>query len=138
MSATTKRRSMPTVKAIHEYWLGEQFDVALRYFNQCDIGEPSCYCCGRWDYTATDGKEFTSFYERCHIVDHVLGGSETVDNLILLCRTCHWQMPRIAPGTPLEAVGGWIQAQRDMWNAQARIRAQLVQYELDDAVEEAS
>lgn len=129
---TANRRSMPSVKAIHEYWLGEQFDIAWSIFGQCDIGEPTCYCCGRWDWNAPEGDEFTSFYERCHIVDHQLGGTETVDNLILLCRTCHWQMPRIAPGTPLETVGNWIKAQRAMWNAQMHIRSHRLAYEEQD------
>lgn len=127
------RRSMPSVEAIHRYWMTERFDTAWTIFGQCDIGEPTCYCCGRWDHNAPEGDEFTSFYEKCHIVDHALGGTETVDNLILLCRTCHLLMPRIAPGTPVETVGKWIEAQRAMWIAQAHIRGHRLAHEKDNA-----
>lgn len=127
------RKSTPSRKAIHQYWMTQQRDVAVTVFNQYDIGEPTCYCCGRWDPNATDDDQFTSFYDRCHIIDHAFGGTETVDNLILLCRSCHSTMPRIAPGTPLETVGKWIEAQRAVWTAQIALRGHRIAHEKDDA-----
>jgi hypothetical protein len=45
--------------------------------------------------------------ERCHLIDRVLGGLDGPQNLVLLCRACHGQMPSFAPEDEMAALA-WV------------------------------
>ncbi|WP_373428645.1 HNH endonuclease [Streptomyces sp. B1I3] len=62
-----------------------------------DLGEPCCFGCGwyseRWDKGSARINWQRATLERAHIVPSSLGGSDGVDNLILLCGPCHKESP---------------------------------------------
>lgn len=79
-----------------------------------DIGEPECWGCRKQIYAVYDMKTYTEMLEsnpakiwdtaavrkelqRCHIVPHSLGGSDTdPGNYFLLCDACHRESPDTA------------------------------------------
>tara|TARA_R100000951_G_scaffold69238_2_gene58337 strand:+ start:316 stop:732 length:417 start_codon:yes stop_codon:yes gene_type:complete len=70
-----KRKGMPTKKKIHEYWYGNSF------LDQYGIelgGLYDCFACG-----------FNIKVQRCHILSINESGDNSVENLHLLCPTCH-------------------------------------------------
>ena len=72
------RKSMPSKNLIKSYWLNVDSHLVMR--QSTDSSESWCFSCGR-----------TSGVERCHIIPHCEGGTESVDNLHLLCRSCHFK-----------------------------------------------
>lgn len=74
-----KRKAMPSKKAIKSYWLDVDEYLVMRQ-NPYSSDESWCFSCGR-----------TRGVERCHIVPHCQGGNESVENLHLLCRSCHFK-----------------------------------------------
>ena len=113
---------MPKNSVIAKYWLcstlGEKEYKDMSDFEkklaQQDIGEPSCWACGRyednnnydyvhWGENEPIGKESltrclsswnkASFLERCHIIPKSLGGTDDASNLLLLCKPCHKESP---------------------------------------------
>ena len=76
------RKSMPSLKRIHEYWSFENKRLYEKenfwWVSDCfDDGEPRCYACGSLGV------------ERCHIQAVSVGGDNSVGNLHLLCSSCH-------------------------------------------------
>ena len=71
-------RSVPSPKKIHEYWLVHA--EACGFGHQMEE-EPACFACG------------CPAFERAHIVAASNGGTNTCDNLVLLCGRCHWEAP---------------------------------------------
>lgn len=74
-------RKMPSRSKIIDYWVaGAGADIlnshGIELYNETDY--ENCFACG-------DG----SMVERCHILARCEGGSDTVDNLHLLCQSCH-------------------------------------------------
>lgn len=71
--------------------------------------EPSCWGCGLPVITKIEeesrpinecdipliwnDRNVKSALNRCHIVPHALGGSDTPDNLFLMCERCHCESP---------------------------------------------
>jgi hypothetical protein len=69
----TQRRKLPSVSAIRAYWEPK--------LQEADIGwDGGCFACG-----------MQVPVDRCHILPRVFGGPDTVDNLHLLCRRCHFE-----------------------------------------------
>lgn len=79
-----------------------------------DPGEPCCWACGRYavtddelalfnnDPSVTRDNYFKKLYSlpklksrlnRCHIVPNALGGTDSPDNLFLMCEECHALSP---------------------------------------------
>ena len=69
-----------------------------------DWGEPCCWACGWYKNDQADYgvSHFTNpleswdravGLEKCHIVPHMLGGSNDPSNLVLLCKKCHKDAP---------------------------------------------
>lgn len=75
-----------------------------------DWGEPNCWLCGKiinlddypFYYEDLENGKLTKIWNygkvrnilnRCHIVPKALGGSDTADNLFLLCQDCHAKSP---------------------------------------------
>ena len=75
-NSPSKNRNLPKPRKIFEYWdakIGDDYEIY----------EKQCFACG-W---SAKGKGL----ERCHIMARVLGGTDTVKNLHLLCKICHIQ-----------------------------------------------
>lgn len=68
------RKRMPSRKRIFKYWQEQKPEITTKHLDQ---DENMCFGCGR------------SHPERCHIIAHISGGSEDVNNLHLLCQSCH-------------------------------------------------
>lgn len=74
-----EKRKMPKKADILKYWAGKLYDMP----EDMDAAErrtwlETCWACG-----------FPGILERCHIKARIQGGTDTVDNLMLLCRHCH-------------------------------------------------
>lgn len=85
------RDTMPSVSRIHKYWYDRvSADLEGNYILLGDnavtnilVGKgEECYACGQ------DGRP-----QRCHILPHSCGGDESVENLFLMCITCHQDNP---------------------------------------------
>lgn len=96
-----KRGDMPRLSRVMEYWR-EQYapifpDLAAHWIGW---GEPFCFRCG-WlapvdDTRPTLAEVWDSargWLERAHLHDLGLGGPNTPENLVPLCRNCHDMMP---------------------------------------------
>jgi hypothetical protein len=102
MTTTTRRSRVPKAR-IAEYWLATDEGLARLPQNAAsmDVGEPSCFACGAM---ATDAEEPPDLWtvwnrawmlDRCHLIPRKLGGSDTPDNLVLLCQACHHDAPDV-------------------------------------------
>lgn len=91
-SSSPRRKSIPSVEAIHEYWRVDGAEVGIA--NQVEE-TPCCYACG----------SRSAVPERCHIVSRAAGGSNDLENLVLLCSRCHGEHPDLE--CP-EAMLDWI------------------------------
>ena len=73
----SKRKTMPSNKAIFNYW------IEVLHGNHALV---EVYAKNDWYCFACD---CMGVVQRCHILPNCEGGSEDVDNLHLLCRECH-------------------------------------------------
>ena len=91
--STTPRR-MPGVAAIVKHWQAQGAPIAVDWSEAHD----HCWRCGCDLVRGFSAKhsEDDAFPHRAHIVPRSLGGSDTADNLIILCRRCHLQAPDVA------------------------------------------
>lgn len=77
-----KKPILPTKKKIKEYWSRKVVEMKPNTFDsveQLNSGD-YCFACG----VVTNG-----YTERAHILARSIGGSDTEDNLHLLCDICH-------------------------------------------------
>ncbi len=74
------RRKMPSREQIARYWRDHSGREKFR-----DVHGDDCFACGD-----------TLRLERCHIVPKHKGGTDAVDNLHVLCATCHVHSENIA------------------------------------------
>lgn len=127
MAARPDYSDLPSRAEIFEYWKNRFHEIG-RFI---DWGEPSCWGCGfhygdKFDILRSDASWETILkgwnripLQRCHIVPKGLGGTDTVDNLFLMCRECH----DLAPNTPFpELFFQWVRAQSWLQRENARIR----------------
>jgi len=70
------RSNLPTKKAILKHWSAILWDPPETV--------DTCWSCG-----------LPGLIERAHLQARCDGGSDEIDNLILLCRACHWQQETI-------------------------------------------
>jgi len=63
-----RKRSMPSKKKILYYW--DDFGLEVR--------KDTCFACG-----------FPARTHRCHLLAKDAGGTDSIDNLVLLCSACH-------------------------------------------------
>jgi len=111
-----KRRDMPSRSKIREYW----FPLHFSKFGETRTGDDElvddeCWACGNYIYI-----------ERCHIQSLSDGGSNNVDNLVILCRGCHHESELLSP----DVFWNWIKNKRNTdWMSQlerAQKRIELV------------
>ena len=77
-----KRRGMPKKRVIFEYW--EENSSKLGHTKQGSewgVVDGECFACGN----------FLSVTHRAHIIPLIDGGSNNVDNLHILCASCHYE-----------------------------------------------
>jgi len=75
-----QKRRVPSKKVIKKYW--QEYMIGIGKFDDEDDfwSDDHCFACG-----------FDGPTERAHIMAKVLDGSDTVDNVHLLCAPCHKQ-----------------------------------------------
>lgn len=92
-------RTTPPARDVAEYW-----DTTIAGLFGIHLDAPRCFCCGRREAEWSD-------FERAHLVDRALGGLDHEANLVLLCRTCHSQMPMFEIDQWYDAVM-WVETQK--------------------------
>jgi len=73
------KRKMPKHKEIYNHWQNE--------LGLADYDSRKEICCWACTYPVK--------IERCHITPKCLGGSDSVENIILLCKSCHHRQESI-------------------------------------------
>jgi 5-methylcytosine-specific restriction endonuclease McrA len=93
--------SLPLKNAICEHWKDHLPEVGILI----DWREPGCWACGfnygaRYNIRRSDSSWNSILdcwnkipLQRCHIMPRSLGGTDSVENLFLMCRECHDVMP---------------------------------------------
>jgi HNH endonuclease len=91
--------SLPSYEAIAEYWCGKPLPGSNRIPLEF-IDGPLCFACGwsyRWQFRSSRAeKSLWKGLQRAHVVARSLNGSDTVENLVLLCDPCHKESPDTA------------------------------------------
>lgn len=90
---------MPSHQEVAEYWESRPLPGG-QHVPIIDVGEPECFACG-WsplDRVRPTRKKINIWkgLQRAHVVARSLGGPNTVDNLVLLCDSCHRESPDTA------------------------------------------
>src|SRR5699024_10375387 len=113
--------------------------------NFIEIEEPVCWACGEFwwgkydlEYNDKSIDEYLEVWnninplERCHIIPKQFGGSNKVDNLFLMCRSCHDKAPNTKSR---EAFFIWVKAQCHVKNLFDDIKRELETFGLTDSEE---
>ena len=93
----TTRTNTPSCQQIFDFWVNQETCPWNGF-----LDEPACFACGFFKDEESKTTGWTTWtkagkngLERCHIIPHSLGGSNTVDNFVLLCKKCHELSPDI-------------------------------------------
>ena len=99
------RPNPPSHKEIVRWWIDNHADEWPDHPQRYDWGEPVCWAC---EGMAGDSWSHPRL-EKAHLVDHALGGANDPSNFVLLCNSCHHDMPRglFGPGHRQNALA-WI------------------------------
>ncbi|WP_020135012.1 HNH endonuclease [Streptomyces sp. 351MFTsu5.1] len=127
--------SKPTKWAIAQYWANTPDEDGRKIFApHLGLEDPCCFTCGWYSERWKEGRSARRAWERArleraHIIPAGLGGSDKVDNIILMCTPCHeespdwfspWEMAiwiskrADRPSAELEQVNDWIAAINDV------------------------
>lgn len=74
----TKRKSFSKIQ-ITEHWQDKDHPFANAFVD-------ACWICG-W---------YSLALEKCHLIALFEGGADELDNLVLLCKNCHWATEGLA------------------------------------------
>lgn len=131
---------LPKKSQIVEHWL-DWLDK-----NALDWGEPTCWACKRfwgvkYDVERNDMQlsemvkcwDKVNQLERCHIIPRQFGGSDTVDNLFLMCRECHDKAPNTKSR---ELFLRWAKQQCWVSNMLLMIESEMKTFGLENKVDE--
>jgi hypothetical protein len=129
---------LPAKSEIFDYWKSRLSGHGILI----DWGEPGCWACGfhygdKYDIRSSNAAWDVIFrcwdrmpLQRCHIIPRSLGGSDTPDNLFLMCRECHDH----APNTPFpEIFFEWARAQSHFKRESEKIRTALAWFGLGES-----
>ena len=87
---------LPSHKEVAKYWCGKPLPGS-DYIPLIDLDEPECFACGwcRLEQVRSRKaqRDIWKGLERAHVVASSLGGSDSPENLALLCKLCHEQSP---------------------------------------------
>ena len=114
---TQKRPSPPTGYAIFDYWRQNNDGfIDYDYFETYEeTGKCFCFACGIPTYSklkSSEAKKWsTCSLQKAHIIPFGLGGSNELDNYMLLCPECHAAAPDIKDDNAMKY---WC-ANRDVW-----------------------
>lgn len=88
----TEDSKVPSILQIAKYWQ-ENNNIPETELN-FDWGDAESHCwnCGTYKKSKSSSK---IHLERCHIVPKSLGGENTADNYVLLCKECHKEAPDV-------------------------------------------
>lgn len=88
--------TVPSKWEIAQYW-AQSPNRATFAPRMYDLGEPCCFACGwyseHWDKATPYASWQRATLDRAHIVPSSLGGADDLDNLLLLCASCHAESP---------------------------------------------
>lgn len=106
---------LPSRFEIAKHWVLDADACLRRYIVATDMGEPCCFACGYyadvWDKRYGVDRWNRTSLQRAHLVPRSLGGADSVENLVLLCFSCHEESPDYADsGEMLE----WM-SRRENW-----------------------
>jgi hypothetical protein len=93
-------------KKIYDYWANQGIDELDLNFDWADAMD-HCWNCGCKNSDSRSKKGL--LLERCHIIPHALGGRNTPDNYVLMCKECHASAPNINDKT---AMWDWIKSNK--------------------------
>jgi hypothetical protein len=116
---------MATPYKIYEYWttvgharLKELLGEVPSQLLYLDTEYPECFACGKPGSTVKNPRNVRDYWnkskrlEKCHIIPACLGGSNTVENLVMMCRDCNMSNPE----TNLELYFWlWFKARKKMF-----------------------
>lgn len=90
------KRRMPTAEAVAGYWYRQYDDDPFAV----DFFEPRCFRCNlrlpTWNH-----------FERAHLVNRGMDGTDFECNLAMLCHRCHRRMPNFDAGEGQAAIS-WV------------------------------
>jgi hypothetical protein len=119
------RQSLPPVSAIVKYWKARGVRIAVDWGN----GDKVCWRCATPLVRGSSERhsEDDGCRHRAHIIPRALGGADTPDNLIILCRRCHVVAPDVKDP---EFMWEWLHKTmaRADWT-HTRMREALLDYE---------
>lgn len=128
--------TLPKKSEIFDYWKSRLHEHGILI----DWGEPDCWACGfhygsKYDIRKPDAgmdKIFRCWdkvpLQRCHIVPKSLGGTNSVENLFLMCRECHDS----APNTPFQSIFlEWAKNQSHFLREGEKIKSAMRSFGLD-------
>lgn len=92
------RNNLPSRAKIAEFWQPRVEEFGVYHAYQGELPPNECWACGN-----------AMRLERCHIEAHMDGGSNTVENLVLLCENCHTHSETLLP----ETFWQWIRNMRE-------------------------
>lgn len=97
---------MATPYKIYQYWvtvgqarLKELLGEVPSQLLYLDTEHPECFACGRPAKTVKNPRDVRDYWnkskrlEKCHIIPACLGGTNTVENLVMMCRDCNMSNP---------------------------------------------
>ena len=106
------KRTYRTRLQIARYWMEWEItngQLAPFASQAWDYDEAACMACG-WAFIPANWNK--SSLERCHIIPRYKGGSDEVDNLVLMCSACHARHPDwLEP----EQTFKWMKARQNAW-----------------------
>jgi len=99
------KRSMPKVEKILKYWRSDEASWHMEHMSQMarmkfdfhlkiNSIHQECFACNRI-FLKYKWRSTRNIVERCHIIPHMLGGSNKASNFVLLCKHCHLENPNV-------------------------------------------
>jgi len=90
---------LPSHEEVAKYWCGRPIPGSDRV-PLVALDEPECFACGwcrLWQVRSHKAqKDIWKGLQRAHVLARSLGGPDTVENLALLCKSCHDASPDTA------------------------------------------
>lgn len=145
--------TVPTKWEIAQHWANSPDRPTFAPMLEA-LTDPCCFACGwhseRWEHPPTPYSRWKrATLDRAHIVPSSLGGSDNLDNLILLCSPCHVESPDWADPSEMarwisdrpergskevEELGDWIKAMQHVPGFTALLAAAEAEPDLPDEV----
>lgn len=86
-----KRTNKTSHEQIADYWFKSHSGNEYALLDETELNIDACDCLTNCWRCGNERK-----LEKCHIVPHALGGSDSPDNYVLLCKSCHLENPNVS------------------------------------------